>query len=222
MSEYRHPTEQLEGEPDLWYGRFRTYVSLGPARSVTAAYKQTLSTRSTENTRSGVNFDDLNRAPNAWYEARDRWDWERRAHAWDREQREHMDRVTEEWRAGEMQRRQELLGSLFGKVKAAAARLDETVETSTHMRALKDYASAADTYLESSRRECGLLDGARRRNGRPTNFERALESRQQASPTQDDERQNYVQHTLTQLPDEVLAELAAEAAEQLGESDERD
>ena len=76
----RKPWDQMEGEPDRWYGRFKVYLDLGPARTLRAAAAVIgRQTRGEPFTRSGY-----------WsYHAR-RWYWRARAHAWDVHQRDLM------------------------------------------------------------------------------------------------------------------------------------
>lgn len=73
MSEEREAWEQLEGEPNLWYGRFALYRLLGPKRSLRLAHRQ-------EVTKSRQKPQYL---PGSWHDASQQWNWRERAEAWD-------------------------------------------------------------------------------------------------------------------------------------------
>jgi len=75
----RKPWDQQEGEPDLWYGRFKVYLGLGPLRTFHATYCQVTKARSSKSTDC---------TPNRWYLHARRWVWRERAHAWDAYQRD--------------------------------------------------------------------------------------------------------------------------------------
>lgn len=77
MSEERKPWEQMEQEPDLWYGRFVKYLRLGTKRSVNAICWNE-NKKKQEKTRT-------NTGPE-WYEAAKQWKWEERARLWDKDQ----------------------------------------------------------------------------------------------------------------------------------------
>lgn len=68
--------DRQEGEPAIWYSRFRRYLLLFPKRSVAAAFHQEYSNKP-ENTRKSENPD------GTWYEKAKAWHWEERAQAWD-------------------------------------------------------------------------------------------------------------------------------------------
>jgi hypothetical protein len=78
--------EQLEGEPDAAYARFLSYRNLGPARSLNLAYQvrrgpsregPSVAGRRQKASKGGQ------RAPGSWYQECVRFDWKRRAEAWD-------------------------------------------------------------------------------------------------------------------------------------------
>ncbi len=69
---------RLDGEPDMWFGRFTQFVLLGPDRSVLQTYNRQ---RHTEGKSAAK------RSPSSWDEAAKRWKWRERAAAWDEAQR---------------------------------------------------------------------------------------------------------------------------------------
>ncbi len=69
---------RLDGEPDMWYGRFTQFVLLGPDRSVLQAYNRQ---------RQTAGQSAAKRSPSSWDDASKRWKWRERAAAWDEEQR---------------------------------------------------------------------------------------------------------------------------------------
>lgn len=75
MSEF---WERQEGEPLIWYSRFRRYLLLFPKRTVAAVYA----------TESGPKEDDNGKQRKSepsgyWYDIAKQWHWEDRAQAWD-------------------------------------------------------------------------------------------------------------------------------------------
>lgn len=86
MSEERKPWEQMEGESDLWYGRFRTYLLMGSRRSVNAVFE------AENKEKQGKTRTKISRN---WYDAANAWEWQARANAYDLEQQK-IRRVEEE------------------------------------------------------------------------------------------------------------------------------
>ena len=74
----RKPWDQMEGEPDRWYGRFQIYLELGVTRTLKATYA------AAGQAARGQPLENSGRCSIA---AR-RWHWRERAHAWDVHQRE--------------------------------------------------------------------------------------------------------------------------------------
>lgn len=64
------------GEPALWYNRFQVYLHLGPSRTIHAAYRRSaqLEALRTPHPHPG------------WRRSAERWEWARRAAAWDEAQ----------------------------------------------------------------------------------------------------------------------------------------
>jgi hypothetical protein len=85
----RKSWEQMEEEPDLWYGRFRSYLRLGSKRSVNALYA-----KAAKNSEKQRNLD----AGGDWYDIEKEWNWKERARAYDEYQRAEEDRIIEEER----------------------------------------------------------------------------------------------------------------------------
>lgn len=89
MSEERKTWDQMENEPDLWYGRFVKYLRLGTKRSVNAVFKKDNNRKHQETTAFP--------GP-TWYQAEKEWKWKERARAHDEWQRAEEDRVIAEER----------------------------------------------------------------------------------------------------------------------------
>lgn len=70
--------DQWPGEPELWYGRFKVYLALGPTRSVSATERALASAPARQ--KHGSN--------GRWSGTARQWYWRERAHAWDVHQRE--------------------------------------------------------------------------------------------------------------------------------------
>jgi hypothetical protein len=93
----RQRNEYGELEPNLWFGRFtRLYLVAGPERSLLGAYNAWREEEGKSGTRT--------RIPGAWDVNSKKWDWKRRAEAWDAENRRAMMEEEEEARR-EMLRR---------------------------------------------------------------------------------------------------------------------
>jgi hypothetical protein len=89
MNEERKPWEQIEREPDLWYGRFVKFMRLGTKRSVNAIYAKESKQKQVKSS--------TNIGPE-WYEASKQWNWAERARAYDEHQRAEEDRIIAEER----------------------------------------------------------------------------------------------------------------------------
>jgi hypothetical protein len=76
--ETRQPWDQMEGEPDRWYGRFQAYVGLGIMRTLKNAAAEAGRQARGEPLELG----------GTWSVVSHRWHWRERAHAWDVHQRE--------------------------------------------------------------------------------------------------------------------------------------
>lgn len=75
----RQRDEDGELEPIKWFRRFQLYRALGPERSILAAYKEW---QRSEGKRSEATTG----APMSWWDASRKWEWDKRAQAWDMEQ----------------------------------------------------------------------------------------------------------------------------------------
>jgi len=89
--------DRLAGEPALWYSRFDLYRLLGTGRNLDAAY------RTAADVESG-------RAGASWWANAEKWDWQRRAEAWDAGERDLLRAAEEERRREARERRLHLLG----------------------------------------------------------------------------------------------------------------
>lgn len=98
---------QQPGEPDMWYGRFSHYLSLGPTRSLRAALRSIGSEKGVSPT---------------WRTNAHRWQWRARALAYDTHQRELFALSEQNIRLGMRQRR---LGVIEDTLELVCATLDK-------------------------------------------------------------------------------------------------
>lgn len=85
----RKSWNQMEGEPDLWYGRFMIYAKMGYKRSVNAVF---------EKERKGKKVNPSTKINAEWYDAYNQWKWSERARSYDEYQRAEEDRIIAEER----------------------------------------------------------------------------------------------------------------------------
>lgn len=76
--------DQMEGESDLWYGRFRAYLTMGTKRSVNAVFQQELEEK-------GGGWRD--EAHGSWYDYSKKYKWEERVKAYDKQWIEEQDKI---------------------------------------------------------------------------------------------------------------------------------
>ncbi len=91
--------EQWPGEPELWFGRFKVYLALGPVRSVRAATRAL----------AGGPVRQPTGSPSRWAEMAKMWSWRDRANAWDVHRRELLALSERNLRLGLRGRRIELI-----------------------------------------------------------------------------------------------------------------
>lgn len=78
--------ERRDGEPNKWYDRFQIFLLAGPSRSVYAAYlawrerEGRASARDSAQKRAGL--------PKTWADAAAKWEWVKRAEAFDEKERQ--------------------------------------------------------------------------------------------------------------------------------------
>jgi hypothetical protein len=85
-----------------WWSRFDLYYRpLGPERSVLGAYK---AWRAAEGRQRQT---EPRRAPESWYKAAEKWDWDVRAQAWDKAQMDALrDQESDKWLARQLEARE--------------------------------------------------------------------------------------------------------------------
>ncbi len=105
----RQPWEQMEGEPDLWYGRFQVYLELGPTRTVQEAFRKLDNAGEGTTKKPGQNW--------SWYSKQMRW--RERAHAWDAHQRDLLALSERNLRLGLRRRRIEVMEDTLETIRAA-------------------------------------------------------------------------------------------------------
>lgn len=75
MSENQHPWHRMEGEPGNWYARFLAFRDMGAARR---GLYQTYVEEAKRNQKKPSGC-----SPGAWSNASDKWQWQKRADAYD-------------------------------------------------------------------------------------------------------------------------------------------
>lgn len=112
-TEVKNPIpQQLEQEPDLWYGRFTVYVLLGSGRNMVKAWKEwekkesenlTNEHQSSPRFRTMVEWEDdeaeaekVRRPSGTAYDMMKKWAWKQRARVWDAANRQIMTREREQ------------------------------------------------------------------------------------------------------------------------------
>jgi len=137
------PWERLPDEPNRWYDRFDLYRSLGPTRSILAAFR-------TYYIQKKQNPSDHSRSE--WYGIAKTWKWKERAEAYDEQQRKYFHEHEAELQKESRRRRIEAL-ELF---------LDKCIEALRALPAEKaSYASLAQsmkTIARELRAEHGEID----------------------------------------------------------------
>lgn len=68
--------DRRPGEPNLWYDRFRSFMLMGPERSLLGLYKKHLVAKGKVGRRP-------RKAPTSWIRNEKKWKWRERAEAWD-------------------------------------------------------------------------------------------------------------------------------------------
>lgn len=105
----RQPWEQMEGESNLWFGRFQVYLDLGPARTVQGAF------RKVDNAGEGT----TKCTGQSWYWYSKQMRWRQRAHAWDAHQRDLLALSERNLRLGLRHRRIEVMEDTLEAIRAA-------------------------------------------------------------------------------------------------------
>src|SRR5438034_11658553 len=77
LVETKQPRERLPNESAKWFFRFRTFLALGPKRSVRAVYDAEQQQKATKG---------RGNPGTTWYSVVKRYQWWERAEAWDAEQ----------------------------------------------------------------------------------------------------------------------------------------
>lgn len=117
--------DRWPGEPSRWFDRFECYRALGPGRSVDgafAAWRAGLDARA--GGKRGAKGREGSRANRHWYAAAQRWEWERRATAYDDHWRAELRAAEEARRFDARQRRLSVVAGLLDDVAGALAKLD--------------------------------------------------------------------------------------------------
>ena len=118
------PYDQLPGEPDRWYERFRQFCDLGPSRSLNRCYSQFLEDR-------GDPASAAAHAPGSWKRKAAEFDWTERAAAWDADRRQRSRQRLEETLNLFSEAAREALDYLIGTMRGQVVEPDGSITTIT-------------------------------------------------------------------------------------------
>lgn len=106
--------DRQKGELNLWYDRFTRFRLQGPGRSLLSLYHQWQDEKGKKRAHSPAK---------SWRDACKKWEWRKRAEAWDKHERLRLEAEynaeREEWR----DKRRKLLQGFFGKLVQALGKL---------------------------------------------------------------------------------------------------
>jgi hypothetical protein len=81
------PWERMKDEPTLWHGRFHSwYLMAGTERSIESAYQKWSEAKARSSGDQAAAPRRKAKPPGQWFEASSKWEWQRRAQAYDAEQ----------------------------------------------------------------------------------------------------------------------------------------
>jgi hypothetical protein len=122
---YRQPWEQMDGEPNLWFGRFQVYLGLGPMRSVKAAVTAAAAgPEAGTGTGSGTGAGKPRKSSGIWSRHGRVWRWRERAQAWDAQQRNLLAVAERNSRAALKSRRLDVIGDYLDVVREVLNKAD--------------------------------------------------------------------------------------------------
>lgn len=129
------PWDKLEGESELWYGRFEQYKLLGKKRSVEVVWRE-------EVRKATGSEPEAKSYPGHWRDHQSAFRWVERAEAWDASERQRRAEEHEEQRQQQRDFRRSLLIIAQQKAAEALQRLDPAMlATPEVFKVLKDLAS---------------------------------------------------------------------------------
>ena len=129
MTEQPKPWERQPGEPMRWYDRFdRFYRAQGPDRNIKKAYHLWREHKGRPaKPRTGTS--------SSWIDNHEKWDWKKRAEAWDMEERQLRIIAEEEKRAEMLQEHITLARALWQRGAATLQQMREEDTILTHEQA---------------------------------------------------------------------------------------
>jgi len=133
----RKSWDRQPGEKTLWFHRFEAYRSQGPGRALLPVYRFLL------------NRPKATKAPGSWKVISDRWEWKKRAAAWDDAESQLAREAEAEARKKNREMRLKLLDAYRGKVTQAMAVLHPLSAS------WRDVTAALAMLIEQSRYEYG-------------------------------------------------------------------
>ena len=102
--------DQLPDEPNRWYARFERFRLRGPKRTLEAVFRSECGDQQVLAQK---------RPGQAWYRAAARWEWQRRAEAWDKAERARLRGLEAQRRFDERERRLSLIDKLLAAAEGA-------------------------------------------------------------------------------------------------------
>lgn len=78
--------ERRKSEPIIWYSRFEEYRLMGPTRSILAIYKRECEKRVKRKGLEKAGKGLIKAVPSSWAVAAEKWQWRKRAEAWDEDE----------------------------------------------------------------------------------------------------------------------------------------
>ncbi len=142
--EKRNPWEQMDGEPDYWFGRFQIYLGLGPMRTLIATPAAV-----TRQTGKSCSYNP------EWGRHSRIWRWRERAQAWDAHQRDLLAVAERNSRATLKSRRLDVIGDYLDVVRGVLDSADlQEADKQQARQWLPQMRQFLLELLEAERQEC--------------------------------------------------------------------
>ncbi len=142
------PWDKLPEETALWYDRFLTFISLGPARSIEKLYRAR--SEGQETSLRGK------RSSSGWHTKAQEYNWKARAEAHDKANSHELLAAEEKRRIEARERRRTIIDALIDKVNTAIDLADlEHMDTATARLHLQTLSTALLNLIKAHRLEMG-------------------------------------------------------------------
>jgi hypothetical protein len=141
--------DRLPHEPDRWYARFELFRSLGPARTIDAAYRIAAIRDNLHAKRPGA----------LWYDNARRWQWRERAQAWDNNQRENLRNLEADRRFDAREQRLDMIDRLLQESYHFLSKIElSRLDPDQALRHMPQVRLLFRDLLTAQRLELGLVD----------------------------------------------------------------